>query len=127
MALGRVDSATENDDDDDDEEELDSETQELQRYFDYKLPAGEKKDIKESHNYLLQWWKDNKAAFPKLYRVSKAVLSIPASSSDDEGNFSDAGSKISAKRTRLLPETVDSLLMLRSNNDKFYENGNKHI
>ena len=64
---------------------------------------------------LLGWWNANKTVYPKLTRLARSVLCIPASSSSSERVFSAAGLTISERRTALNPETVDSILFLHNN------------
>ena len=63
----------------------------------------------------LQWWKDRNAVYPLLSKVAEAFLSIPATSVPSERVFSTAGDIVSAQRSSLLPENVDSLIFLKKN------------
>jgi hAT family C-terminal dimerisation region len=46
--------------------------------------------------------------------LARNVLCIPVTSASSEGAFSAAGYTVSERRTRWDPETVDSLLFVRS-------------
>lgn len=61
---------------------------------------------------ILDWWKINKTSFPKLAKLARSVLCIPASSSSSERVFSAAGRTISQRRTALKPSTVDAIIFL---------------
>ena len=63
---------------------------------------------------LLKWWKVNGLVYPKLARLARSVLCIPASSSS-ERVFSAAGRTIEQRRTALKPATVDAILFLHDN------------
>jgi hypothetical protein len=63
----------------------------------------------------LDWWKRNEGKYPKLARMAKKYLSIPASSVSAERVFSMTGNIISKKRSRLKPELVDIIVFLNKN------------
>lgn len=67
---------------------------------------------------LLKWWKVNGLVYPKLARLARSVLCIPASSSNSSSErvFSAAGRTIEQRRTALKPETVDAILFLHDDN-----------
>jgi len=58
----------------------------------------------------LTWWKNNEKRFPKLAKVAKSLLNIPATSTPSERIFSTAGLTVSKLRSSLKPENVDSLI-----------------
>lgn len=72
------------------------------------------KASKDKNMDILQWWKDHSNEYPALSILGSYYLSIPASSASSEREFSKAGLTINERRTRLNPETVDSILMLHS-------------
>ena len=59
---------------------------------------------------LLLWWKSKEIELPSLSRVTKKILSIPATSCPSERDFSCAGYTYNERRTNLKPETLDALL-----------------
>lgn len=61
---------------------------------------------------LLGWWRINSSIYPKLAKLARSVLCIPASSSSNERVFSAAGRTIDQRRTSLKPGTVDAILFL---------------
>lgn len=61
---------------------------------------------------LLGWWRINSSIYPKLAKLARSVLCIPASSSSSERVFSAAGRTIDQRRTSLKPDTVDAILFL---------------
>ncbi|XP_055055329.2 uncharacterized protein [Misgurnus anguillicaudatus] len=63
--------------------------------------------VMENDIDVLGWWKINKPSYPKLAKLARSVLCIPASSSSSERVFSAAGRTISERRTALKPSTVD--------------------
>jgi hypothetical protein len=105
-------SFSSDDDESNDDATEDNVTIELQKYSSLSL---DKKDLKSF--CVLNWWKTSSEAFPVLSQMARSVLCIPASSSKDECNFSDAGNTLSEKRNRLNPTKVDDILFLRSNHD----------
>ena len=60
----------------------------------------------------LQWWKKYSSLMPKLSKVAKKYLIIPATSVPAERVFSKAGELVSARRARLKKSNVDMLLFL---------------
>jgi len=62
----------------------------------------------------LQWWKLNEHRYPKLSFLAKTVLCIPATSVPCERLFSSAGYIVNKTRSSLEPNTVNTLVCLRS-------------
>ncbi len=61
---------------------------------------------------LLEWWKNTGSnLFPRLYKVAKFLLPIPASSASSERMFSKAGFVLNERRQRLSPNSVDDILL----------------
>ena len=96
-----------------------------------KLDFGEWSDITTEHNiesemqlyihrplaadencYLLHWWKLHSKEFPFLGSLAKKTFAVPASSASSERNFSAAGQVLTERRTGLLPDNVDPILLL---------------
>ena len=98
------------DDDDDDEEEArgDGPTAktELKDFL---------RDKSKARSGPLSWWKDNAPRYPKLAKVAKRILSIPATSTPAERIFSKAGFIVNKNRSSLLPKNVDTLVFLAHN------------
>lgn len=78
----------------------------------------------ELSNYLLEkhvefgeveWWKDNEARFPKLAKLVRKYLCIPATSVASKRVFSKSGEILSKKRSRLSPNRLDMLIFLNHN------------
>ena len=63
----------------------------------------------------LEWWKVKSATYPNLSIQIKRMWTLPASSIRSEEIFSTAGNILTLKRNRLLPEHVDMLVFLHSN------------
>jgi len=82
-----------------------------------KLTPDEKKQIENDmpSSGLLSWWRGCVAVFPILARAARCVLAYPATSAKSECNFSDAGNTLTHKHNKLSPNTVDTLLFMRSN------------
>ena len=65
---------------------------------------------------LLLFWKENNLRFPFLSKLTKQILVIQASSAESERNFSLAGFILSAKRSKLKPELLEAIMLLKLNN-----------
>ena len=64
---------------------------------------------------VLRWWKNHEKSLPLLSKFAKKILAIPASSGKSERVFSTGGNFVTAKRTRLNPSKVQSLIVLKEN------------
>lgn len=60
----------------------------------------------------------NRRIFPRLYKLACSIFAIPASSAAVERVFSTAGYTVK-DRPNLKPQTLDDLLLLKSNYDLF--------
>jgi len=64
---------------------------------------------------MIDFWRENHAVLPHLYKVACRVLCVPASSAASERMFSTAGRLLEKRRTNLNPESTNALLFLHSN------------
>jgi hypothetical protein len=90
---------------------------ELLDYMTLKLTPNKKKQIENDtpSSGLLSWWHSHAAAFAILAYVARCVLAYPAASTKSKCNFSDTGNSLTHKRNQLSPNTVNTLLFMRSN------------
>lgn len=65
----------------------------------------------------LQWWKNNQQKYPKLSKLARRYLCIPATSTASERAFSKAGNIVTAKRSCLKPDNVKKICFLSSNSN----------
>ncbi|KAM9306409.1 E3 SUMO-protein ligase ZBED1-like [Pholidichthys leucotaenia] len=63
----------------------------------------------------LTWWKQHETHFPRLSKLAKKYLSIPATSAPSERVFSTGGNIVTCTRACLKPESVDRLVFLARN------------
>ncbi|XP_045768236.1 zinc finger BED domain-containing protein 4-like [Maniola jurtina] len=70
-------------------------------------------DLKDGN--VIKYWQERQAAFPLLYKLAKAILSVPATSTPSERVFSIAGLTVTAKRSRLSPSRVDKIIFVHDN------------
>ena len=74
--------------------------------------AGPLVDLKTNP---FKWWESYHYRYPVLGRLVKKYLSAPPTSVNSERVFSDAGELYSDRRTRLLPELAEKLLVIKYN------------
>jgi len=65
----------------------------------------------DSIDDIASYWKQRRNS-PKLVKVAKQVLCIPATSTTSKHSFSVAGRTLEEHRTQLSSESVDGLLFL---------------
>ena len=63
----------------------------------------------------LEWWKSHKEQFPLLSYLVRVVFAVPVASSKSERVFSVAGNMVSPKRSRLSTESMESLVVIKTN------------
>jgi hypothetical protein len=79
---------------------------ELERYLAVEKPAG--LDI-------LRWWKANESRFPRLAKLARKWLAVPATSVPVERFFSQGGNIVTNKRTALSARHVAMLMFIGAN------------
>lgn len=82
---------------------------ELRSYTDEKMI--------DRHEDPLEFWQKREPSYPKLAKLAKKFLMIPATSVPCERVFSKAGELITDRRNRLSAKHVDQLLFLNANCD----------
>lgn len=68
-----------------------------------------------SCNDLLLFYKEHSKVFPILTKIARRVFPVPASSASSERVFSVGSMICSAKRSKLLPQKVSDLMLLKLN------------
>ncbi|XP_059916026.1 E3 SUMO-protein ligase ZBED1-like [Gadus macrocephalus] len=63
----------------------------------------------------LTWWKSNECKYPHIAKMARCYLAVPGSSVPTERVFSTAGDIVTAKRSTLSPDNVDTLVFLKKN------------
>jgi len=81
------------------------------------LTMGYSEESNEDGNYYdpLEWWQNNHAKFPNVWKLAKCILSIPATSAPSERVFSAAANIIDKKRARITADNAEILMFLRGN------------
>ncbi|CAF1294249.1 unnamed protein product [Rotaria sordida] len=88
---------------------------ELDRYLSFKFDKD--KETTEA----LQFWKDQQHQFPFLSKYARSILSIPATTTNVEREFSTAGWILNERRTSLQPDKLENILLVRSAEKYLYE------
>jgi hAT family C-terminal dimerisation region len=86
---------------------------ELQKYRNFVLNETDTASLREGE--ILSWWKFHAKDYPHLSLLARKFLCIPASSASSERVFSTSGRIVEERRTSLLPENVDALLIIHNN------------
>ncbi|XP_041654041.1 E3 SUMO-protein ligase ZBED1-like [Cheilinus undulatus] len=63
----------------------------------------------------LQWWKANEDEFPRLAKLARKVLCVPATSVSSERLFSSSGNIQTVFRSSLTPDKLNMLVFLHKN------------
>ncbi|XP_051784492.1 E3 SUMO-protein ligase ZBED1-like [Erpetoichthys calabaricus] len=63
----------------------------------------------------LEWWKCHQANFPRVAKLARRYLCIPATSSPSERAYSTGGNIVTCHRAVLKPDAVDRLVFLAQN------------
>jgi hypothetical protein len=69
----------------------------------------------------LQFWKDYHHQFPFLSKYARSILSIPATTTNVEREFSTAGWILHERRTNLQPDKLENILLIRSTQQDLYK------
>ncbi|XP_065323660.1 uncharacterized protein LOC135930799 [Gordionus sp. m RMFG-2023] len=69
----------------------------------------------EKDTNLLNYWENVKNSMPELYKLAITVLAVPATQVSVERAFSSLKFILSAQRTKLNPEILENILVIRSN------------
>jgi len=67
----------------------------------------------QSYSSPLDFWRQNAKDFPTLSEVARRVLCISASSAQSERDFSSVGRTMTDARSRLSPDNVESMELIR--------------
>lgn len=64
---------------------------------------------------LESWWWQHRNEYPNLFNMYVRLSCIPATSASSERDFSIAGCIVTDRRSRILPENVNDLIVARNN------------
>lgn len=70
---------------------------------------------RDSIDNILHFWKENMVLYPKLAKIAKVLLEIPATTSKSESAFSIAGCLIRSKRAKIEPYRAERVLFIHDN------------
>ena len=69
----------------------------------------------ESLANLLDFWRDNQRNYPRLTKIARKYLCIPATQLGCERTFSRAGATVTKYRSRLHPDLVNAIVTTEQN------------
>lgn len=78
---------------------------ELTRYLNHPITCNV--DTKD-------WWCENAEKYPSLFRIFLKLSCVPATSASSERDFSIAGNIVTDKRSLILPDNVNNLIVMRN-------------
>ncbi|KAL7638099.1 UNVERIFIED_CONTAM: hypothetical protein RMT77_011724 [Armadillidium vulgare] len=85
---------------------------EVEKYKYYDV--NDENNVLHDENNVLQFWETHDSMFPRLAKLAKKYLSVPASSAWGKRNFGGEGISLGQRCTNLRKENVDDLLFLHS-------------
>lgn len=85
---------------------------EIRNWFDFKT-QGTRLDVDR-----VQWWQQHGHDFPRLQKLARILLPVPASAAASERNWSSAGYLSHGVRSRISPKTLEASLLVSSNAKK---------
>ena len=71
-------------------------------------------ETERMHTNVLDYWKYKQSKWPNLALMAKDILAVTASSASSERSFSSGRDMIGISRHRLLPDTVEACICIRS-------------
>lgn len=82
--------------------------EEIESYFEESRTCGWDTEV-------LKWWGTNEGQYPKLSKLSRLVLAVPATSAASESAFSFGGCVITARRSSISPFNASQVLFVHDN------------
>lgn len=71
--------------------------------------------------HAMDFWEDNKAAYPELYELAQVVFAVAPTETSVERNFSALSFILNKYRCRLSDENSNEILFVRLNHTLFYQ------
>lgn len=87
----------------------------LEQVLDAELSSYLLSPTLDSEENPLAWWRLHKVTYPRLSKLARRYLCIPATSSPSERLFSASGNVVTCQRSCLKPSKVDMLVFLCKN------------
>src|SRR3982751_4309494 len=88
----------------------------------------DKMTAEEDVRWLLSWWRTNQYRYPRMARIARRYLSVPASEVGVERLFSRGRDLLGLRRFALQPATMRMLTMLKAfYNDAYFRHAIKSI
>lgn len=94
--------------------DLDDTIEEVDGLYSSELSKYLKHQITNEDFMIEKWWFENRSTYPNLFKLFMKISCIPASSAPSERIFSRAGRILNDRRTSLLPQSVENLLLYRN-------------
>src|SRR5579859_2224430 len=91
--------------------ESDSESSEGADYNEFTDYIAKRRD--KSVTNMLSWWKNAQAMYPKLSKMARDVMAVPATGAGVEREFSISGRVVTKQRNSLKPSTICDLMQYK--------------
>ncbi|KAL0479775.1 hypothetical protein AKO1_000723, partial [Acrasis kona] len=82
----------------------------VEKYYNSGVTSS---NVKDSFQWVLEWWKDNQTLFPNMAKVARAYLAIPAASVSIERLFNSGRDVIDVRRHSMISTTFRWLILLK--------------
>lgn len=79
---------------------------EFDSYIEHRITAH--------HSNIDDWWNENRSKYPQLFKLYVKISAIPVSSASGERVFSRTGLVVTDRRSVILPENVNNIIMSRN-------------
>lgn len=87
---------------------------EVHRYMAHRVELRES-TRKSDDDRVSTWWRENSTLFPRVAKLARVILSIPATSAEPERRFSAAGNVLRERRCSMSPLTMTKTLFIHDN------------
>src|SRR5437667_4425574 len=89
----------------------DSDSSDGMEYNEFSSYMGIKRDSTITN--ALEWWKGSHSMYPKLSKMARDIMAVPATGAGVEREFSISGRVVTKQRNRLSPKTICDIMQYK--------------